>query len=124
MVPDVGAMNPAIMRRVVVLPQPEGPSSETSSPSSRARLKFSTAVKLPKVRDTLRSTSLLMRPPPNCCLGCQVEIVGARRQSRAVASPLRGAPAPCSCRCPPQHEVTTHQAKTDQDQDDGNEHQD
>ena len=33
MVPAVGSMKPAIMRRVVVLPQPEGPSSETNSPS-------------------------------------------------------------------------------------------
>ena len=32
-VPDVGLMKPAIMRSVVVLPQPDGPSSETNSPS-------------------------------------------------------------------------------------------
>ena len=53
-------MKPAIMRNVVVLPQPEGPSSDTSSPSWRLRLKSSTAVKPPKVRDTLRSASLVM----------------------------------------------------------------
>ena len=31
-VPSDGSMKPAIMRSVVVLPQPEGPSSVTSSP--------------------------------------------------------------------------------------------
>jgi hypothetical protein len=30
MLPDVGNSRPAIMRRVVVLPHPEGPSSVTS----------------------------------------------------------------------------------------------
>ena len=34
-VPVVGAMNPAIMRKVVVLPQPDGPSSDTNSPSGQ-----------------------------------------------------------------------------------------
>jgi hypothetical protein len=38
-------MKPAIMRSVVVLPQPEGPSSVTSSPWRNSRLKsFTTAV--------------------------------------------------------------------------------
>ena len=60
-VPAVGAMKPAIMRKVVVLPQPEGPSSETSSPSSSVRLKSSTAATPPKTRETWRSTSRLMR---------------------------------------------------------------
>ena len=36
-VPPVGSSRPAIIRKVVVLPQPEGPSSTTSSPSSTAR---------------------------------------------------------------------------------------
>ena len=29
---SLGGMKPAIMRKVVVLPQPDGPSSETNSP--------------------------------------------------------------------------------------------
>ena len=33
MVPRVGAMKPAIMRSMVVLPQPDGPSSDTNSPA-------------------------------------------------------------------------------------------
>ena len=31
-VPEVGSSKPAIIRSVVVLPQPEGPSSEKNSP--------------------------------------------------------------------------------------------
>jgi hypothetical protein len=35
--PVLGCSNPAIMRRVVVLPQPDGPSSEKNSPASMSR---------------------------------------------------------------------------------------
>src|SRR5688500_16632356 len=41
--PSVGCTNPAIMRRVVVLPQPEGPRREKNSPSSMRRLRRLTA---------------------------------------------------------------------------------
>ena len=34
MSPEVGASSPAIMRRSVDLPQPDGPTSTTNSPSS------------------------------------------------------------------------------------------
>ena len=40
--PEVGISKPATMRRVVVLPQPEGPRNETNSPRSTARSKFCT----------------------------------------------------------------------------------
>ena len=40
-VPAVGCSKPAIMRSVVVLPQPDGPRNETNSPRSTARLKSS-----------------------------------------------------------------------------------
>src|SRR6202140_4590315 len=36
--PDVGCSRPATQRRVVVLPQPEGPSSTTISPAGTAKL--------------------------------------------------------------------------------------
>ena len=36
-VPSDGSMKPAIIRSVVVLPQPDGPSSDTNSPSCSAR---------------------------------------------------------------------------------------
>lgn len=50
MVPDVGSIKPAIMRSIVVLPQPEGPSSEMNSPGSTLNENDSTAVELPKTR--------------------------------------------------------------------------
>jgi len=47
MVPALGAMSPAIMRRHVVLPQPLGPSRETISPAPILSETSSTAVNLP-----------------------------------------------------------------------------
>ena len=41
--PTLGAMNPAIIRSVVVLPHPDGPSSDTNSPGARASETPSTA---------------------------------------------------------------------------------
>ena len=61
-VPLVGWSSPAIMRSVVVLPQPEGPRSETNSPAAIARLRSSTAATLPKRQPTPVRTSLLMSP--------------------------------------------------------------
>jgi hypothetical protein len=46
-VPSLTASSPATMRNVVVLPQPEGPSSVTSSPGWIVKLIASTAVTLP-----------------------------------------------------------------------------
>src|SRR6516165_4992729 len=45
--PVSGSTKPAIERKVVVLPQPLGPSSETSSPSAISRLRSSTATNSP-----------------------------------------------------------------------------
>ena len=45
--PAVGSMNPATMRSVVVLPQPDGPSSTTNSPSATDRDTSFTAWKSP-----------------------------------------------------------------------------
>src|SRR2546430_305267 len=48
MVPAVGNSRPAIMRSVVVLPQPDGPSSTTNLPSSSTSEESRTAVKSAK----------------------------------------------------------------------------
>ena len=45
--PEVGSSSPAIIRSVVVLPQPEGPSSMKNSPSSMVKDDACTAVKAP-----------------------------------------------------------------------------
>src|SRR5437867_2447062 len=63
MVPSVGSRKPAIIRKVVVLPQPEGPSSETNSPRASASVARSTAVKAPKRQVTSRRASLLTGGP-------------------------------------------------------------
>ena len=46
--PDVGSSNPAIIRSVVVFPQPDGPSSEKNPPAGISRSMASTAMKDPK----------------------------------------------------------------------------
>ncbi len=48
MVPDVGCSKPAIMRSVVVLPQPEGPRNDTNSPRPTVRLKSFTSGRAPE----------------------------------------------------------------------------
>ena len=45
--PSLAISSPAIMRSVVVLPQPDGPSSVTSLPASMLKLTLSTAVTAP-----------------------------------------------------------------------------
>src|SRR5947209_878181 len=45
--PEVGNSSPAIIRSVVVLPQPEGPSRQKNSPSSTMKLEFCTATNSP-----------------------------------------------------------------------------
>src|SRR6185295_10883615 len=55
MVPSVGCSRPATQRKVVVLPQPDGPSSTTISPASTRKLTSSTAG----------------RPTANCLRRCE-----------------------------------------------------
>ena len=45
--PSLGSSSPAIMRKVVVLPQPEGPSSVTRLPDSTVKLMPATAAVVP-----------------------------------------------------------------------------
>src|SRR5271169_5031381 len=61
--PAVARSRPATMRSVVVLPQPDGPSSVTNSPASTARLKRSTATTPPKWQQTSSITSVGIRSP-------------------------------------------------------------
>src|ERR1700674_1935731 len=46
--PEVGSSSPAIMRSVVVLPHPEGPSRQKKSPSGTVKVESRTAVNPPK----------------------------------------------------------------------------
>jgi hypothetical protein len=47
MLPEVGNSSPATIRKVVVLPQPEGPRRQKKSPSSTVKLVSFTATKEP-----------------------------------------------------------------------------
>src|SRR6266404_7835230 len=49
-VPEVGSSSPAIRRRVVVLPQPDGPTRTSNSFSSTVKLAFCTARMLSPAR--------------------------------------------------------------------------
>src|SRR2546428_12499209 len=59
-VPDVSSISPATMLRVVVLPQPDGPTSATNSPSRMVIDTWSTARTSPYSFTTFsRSTSAI-----------------------------------------------------------------
>ena len=63
--PVVGVSNPAIMRSVVVLPQPLGPRNETNSPRVTSRLKSTTAAVSLKVLEmsvSVRNDMAAVRP--------------------------------------------------------------
>ena len=61
--PAVGFMKPAIMRSVVVLPQPEGPSRETNSPGWSVSETSCTAGVVPKFLPRPISESLVIHVP-------------------------------------------------------------
>ena len=58
--PEVGSSSPAIMRKVVVLPQPDGPSSTKNSPFPTVRFERFTAVKSPNAlcRSSMRISAM------------------------------------------------------------------
>src|SRR5258708_28064438 len=58
--PEVGCSKPAISRKVVVLPQPEGPSREKNSPLATVRSTLSTAIS----PNLLVSPDSSIAPPP------------------------------------------------------------
>src|SRR4051812_42095978 len=63
MTPDVGSMKPEIMRRIVVLPQPDGPRKLKNSPAGMGRCTSETAVNALKRMVTWSSSmSWLMKP--------------------------------------------------------------
>src|ERR1019366_2597341 len=67
--PAVGRSNPAIIRRVVVLPQPEGPRNDTNSPGSIARSKLWTAATSPnRFWIPVSSRTGMLPVSPSLCL--------------------------------------------------------
>src|ERR1700755_2780364 len=63
--PPVFCSRPATMRKVVVLPQPDGPSSVTNSPSLTRRSTPLTAANSPKLRLTFSRTTFDIASFPN-----------------------------------------------------------
>src|SRR6187200_751629 len=56
--------SPAIIRRLVVLPQPDGPTRTMNSPSPISRLRSFTAWKSPYILLTLSNVTVAMVQPP------------------------------------------------------------
>src|SRR5689334_17473470 len=63
-VPEVISSRPAIIRRLVVFPQPEGPTSTMNSPSPISRLRSFTAWKSPYILLTFSNVTVAMAEPP------------------------------------------------------------
>ena len=66
-VPEVGSSSPAIMRSVVVLPQPDGPSRQKNSPFSTVKVESFTATKSPKALLQVLDPDLGHRLTPETC---------------------------------------------------------
>ena len=78
-VPAVGRSKPAIIRRTVVLPEPEGPRSVTNSPSPMLRSMPSTATTgAPPLENSLRS--------PTSCTAAPARAVTASGRALPTAS--------------------------------------
>ena len=91
--PPVGSSKPAIMRSVVVLPEPDGPSSEKNSPWAMSRSTPATATTSPYSFRTARAERRARRVP-----GGRRPERGARRSRRSLAP--RRLRQPC-CPAPP-----------------------
>ncbi len=86
--PVVGSSKPAIIRRVVVLPHPDGPSMVKNSPSPISRSISLTATKSPNAFDTpcrctlasFKPTSLLIRQPCAHSDAAQAKSLAAQMQ--------------------------------------------
>src|ERR1700719_1766909 len=83
--PAVGCSKPAISRKVVVFPQPDGPSSEKNSPLATVRSMVSTAT----------SAKRLVSPTSSICppaIGCPLTSLPARRPRAARPGRPPGTP--------------------------------
>ena len=78
-VPEVGSVKPAIIRSVVVLPQPDGPSNEKNSPLATSRSSESTTVSSPKRLVSPRRVTADWSAVVESCLGwVSVVVIGVR----------------------------------------------
>src|SRR5215469_10476640 len=80
--PPVFCSRPATIRSVVVLPQPEGPSSVTNSPSPTRRSTPLTAANSPNLRLTFSRTTLDIFPCPYSVLRCRLMKLSCTQRNR------------------------------------------
>ena len=93
--PAVGSSSPATIRRVVVLPQPDGPSREKNSPSPMVRLTSSTAVTSVPDRSPNRLTTPVNSTAGRCpFVPASIDAGPPRVRPVARCRPSRSAPRP------------------------------
>src|SRR3954463_3009872 len=80
--PEVGSSRPAIMRKVVVLPQPDGPSRQKNSPSRTVKLESCTATKSAKALRKFSTRISAMRSVRKLGDDDEHRGAGERRQER------------------------------------------
>src|SRR5438128_6132955 len=99
MAPEVGSISRLIIFMVVVLPQPDGPTSTTVSPSSTSSERSVTAAPLPSSTPFVTSVSEILTfdtaPPPGWSQAVQtwptlIEIVLFPRASQEAPDPFPG----------------------------------
>src|SRR5690606_33463414 len=98
--PLLGVSSPAIIRSVVDLPQPDGPSSTTKAPACAEKLASSTATAVPQCLLTCSSARSLIRKSairsPDCCGSMSMPVEPAREFGTLcdvhVQAGLRAAP--------------------------------
>ncbi len=99
--PAVGSSKPASMRSSVVLPQPEGPSSEKNSPRRMSKRDIVDRLHRPEVLgDALRSRSWLSLAMPSRMLPACWSATSAAAQPFRARSRSRSRPPGWSCRAP------------------------
>src|SRR5262245_15826812 len=89
MFPPVSSTRPAIRLSVVVLPQPDGPTNATNSPSSMVRDRWSTAWNEPYVLTTSLSRTCAIRIAAACLHRHCKERGGARTCCAHCLGPCR-----------------------------------
>src|SRR3954447_20300317 len=87
MLPLVGSSRPATIRSVVVLPQPEGPSSAKNRPCSTTRSRSSTAVNTP---NRLVTPLSLRSAPASLPVVCSVTTSGSDHRGELLLVALLG----------------------------------
>ncbi len=98
--PSVGCSNPAIIRSVVVLPQPDGPSIEKNSPPGICEVDAVDGRHVAELLDEINQFDFATghAPPQMSFEGARYQVQLAPHTSNAAMSPTAACPAPRSPR--------------------------